>query len=136
VSREVVARGATLSQAFTEAVTALLSLAVDLTGVESTEVREVRAHGSTPEALLAHWIGECGYVLDVEGFLCRSIDLAVFDVEKKSGAEPLRLHAFLHGEPIDPSRHDPPDAITPIVAEDIAIAHIDGRYEIRLTVER
>jgi SHS2 domain-containing protein len=136
VSREIIGRGATLSQAFTEAVTALLSLAADPTHVQPTEVREVRAHGGSPEALLAHWIGECSYVLDVEGFLCRSIDLAVFDVLPKPGAEPLRLHAFLHGEPIDPSRHDPPAAIGPIMAEDIAIAHIDGGYEIRLTVQR
>jgi len=136
VSREVVARGATLGQAFTEAVTALLSLAADPTRVEPTEVREVRAHGASPEALLAHWIGECSYVLDVEGFLCHSIDLAVFDVAGKSGAEPLRLHAFLHGEPIDPSRHSPPTTIAPIVAEDISIAPIDGGYEIRLTIER
>ena len=136
MTRDLVARGATLREAFTEAVTALLSLAADPTRVEPTEVREVRAHGASPEALLAHWIGECSYVLDVEGFLCRSIDLAVFDVEGKSGAEPLRLHGFLHGEPIDPSRHAPPAAIAPIVAEDIAIAHIDSGYEIRLTVER
>ena len=136
MSREVIARGATLTQAFTEAVTALLSLAVDPTRIEPMEVREVRAHGVSPEALLAHWIGECSYVLDMEGFLCRSIDLDVFDVAAKSGAEPLRLHAFLHGEPIDPSRHGPPTTIAPIVAEDISIAPIDGGYEIRLTVEQ
>jgi SHS2 domain-containing protein len=131
-----VARGATLRHAFAEAVTALLALAADPTRVEPTEVREVRAHGSSPEALLAHWIAECSYVLDVEGFLCRSIDLAVFDVEPKPGAEPLRLHAYLHGEPIDPARHDPPVAIAVIVAEDISIAPVDGAYEIRLTIER
>ena len=136
MSREVIGRGATLREAFAEAVTALLSLAAHPTHVEPTEVREVRAHGRSPEALLAHWIGECSYVLDVEGFLCHSIDLAVWDVEAKSGAEPLRLHAFLHGEPIDPSRHDPPAAIGPIMAEDIAIGHIDGGYEIRFSVER
>ena len=135
MSLEVVARGATLGQAFTEAVTALLSLAIDPTRVEPTEVREVRAHGVSPEALLAHWIGECSYVLDVEGFLCRSIELAVFDVAGKSGAEPLRLHAFLHGEPMDPSRHDPPTTIAPILAEDISIASIDCGYEIRLSLE-
>jgi SHS2 domain-containing protein len=131
-----VARGATLRHAFAEAVTALLALAADPTRVEPTAVREVRAHGSSPEALLAHWIAECSYVLDVEGFLCRSIDLAVFDVLPKPGAEPLRLHAYLRGEPIDPARHDPPVAIAAIVAEDISIAPVDGVYEIRLTIER
>jgi len=133
--REVVARGATLRQAFAEAVTTLLALATDPTRVEPSEVREVRAHGSSPEALLAHWIGECSYVLDVEGFLCRSIDLAVFDIEPKRGAEPLRLHAYVHGEPIDPARHDPPVAIPPILSEDISIVPIEGAYEIHLIIE-
>lgn len=136
MSREVVARGATLRQTFADAVSALLALAADPATVESREVREVRAHGTSPEALLAHWIGECCYVLDVEGFLCRSIDLAVFDVEPKTGAEPLRLHAFLHGEPVDPARHRPAAAITPLGPGDIAIVPIEGAYEIRLTVEQ
>ena len=130
------ARGTTLRQTFAEAVALLLALAADPATVESREVREVRAHGASPEALLAHWIGECCYVLDVEGFLCRSIDLAVFDIEPKTGAEPLRLHAFLHGEPIDPARHHPAEAITPLVPGDISIVPIEGAYEIRLTVER
>ena len=130
------ARGSTLRQAFTEAVTALLALAADPARVEPMEAREVRAHGSSPAVLLAHWIGECSYVLDVEGFLCRSIDLAVFDIDPKPGAEPLRLHAYLRGEPFDPARHDPPVAIVPITADDISIVPVDGAYEIRLAIER
>jgi len=82
MGREVVVRAATLQQTFAEAVGALLALSVNPETVEAKEVREVRAHGTSLEALLAHWIGECCYVLDVEGYLCRSIDLAVFDVER------------------------------------------------------
>jgi SHS2 domain-containing protein len=135
MGREVVARAATLRQAFVEALAALLALSVNPESVEAREVREVRAHGPSLEALLAHWIGECCYVLDVEGYLCRSIDLAVFDVERKTGAEPLRLHAFLHGEPIDPARHEAPGAIAPLVAENISITRLEGAYEIRLTID-
>jgi SHS2 domain-containing protein len=135
VSREIVVRGTTLRHAFADAVSALLALAADPATVESREVREVRAHGASPEALLAHWIDECCYVLDVEGFLCRSIDLAVFDIDPKTGAEPLRLHAFLHGEPIDAKRHHLAAAITPLVPGDISIVAVEGVYEIRLAIE-
>ena len=133
MSREVLARGATLRQAFAEAMGSLLALVVDQATVDAREVREVRAHGKSPEALLAHWIGECSYVLDVEGFVCRSIDLAVFDAEPKTGAEPLRLHAFLHGEPFDPARHEPA-TIVPLDPEDISITAVEGGYEIHFTV--
>jgi hypothetical protein len=44
-------------------------------------------------------------VHEVEGFACRSIDFAVFDSAPGPGGEALRLHAFLRGETIDPSRH-------------------------------
>src|SRR5207253_3966771 len=67
VSGEVVARGGTLPQAFIEAVLGLFALAVDPAAVDPREAREIRAHGASLEALLAHWIGECCYVREMEG---------------------------------------------------------------------
>ena len=32
----------------------------------------------------------------------RRIDFAVFDAEPRAGAEPMRLHSFLHGESLEP----------------------------------
>src|SRR5262249_42381872 len=105
VTEAVVVHGASLAQAFIAAVLGLFARGVDLTNVESRDIREVRAHGDSPETLLAHWIAECCYVHELEGFVFRSIELARFDVEARSGAEPMRLHAFLHGETLDPVRH-------------------------------
>ena len=81
MSGEVVARGGTLPQAFIEAVLGLFALAVDPAAVDPREARETRAHGASLEALLAHWIGECCYVHEMEGFVCHRIDFAVNDAE-------------------------------------------------------
>ena len=95
-------RAATMPLAFAQAALAIGAEAFDPDAIEEREVREVRAHGPTPEALFAHWINECLYVHEVEGFAWRRIDFAVFDAESRAGAEPMRLHSFLHGESLEP----------------------------------
>ena len=121
---------------FVETALALFSLAVDPATVEPREVRETRAHGTSPETLLAHWLGECAYVFEVEGFLCRSVELAVFDLEPQIGGEPLRLYAFLHGEVADVARHQLRAPSIAVDAKAIAISRTDaGDSEIRLVVE-
>ncbi len=132
VSGEVIARGATLREAFIEAVLGLFSHVGDPAAVDSREVREVRAHGDSPEALLAHWIAECCYVHEMEGFVFGAIDVALFDVEPKVGGEPMRLYAFLHGEELDRARQQAARAIKPLAPADISIRRDAGGYEIHL----
>lgn len=134
MSDEVVARGATLQQAFVKAVLALFSRWVDLAHVTPREIREVRAHGDSPEALLAHWIAECSYVHEVEGFVFLQIDLALFDVAPRAGAEPMRLYAFLHGETVDSPNQPTDHAIKRVKAADVAIRADTEGYEIRLAL--
>jgi SHS2 domain-containing protein len=98
------ARGATLPDLFAEVALAVLAQALDPSAVAEREVREVRAHGRTLETLMMNWINECLYVHEVEGFAWRRIDFAVFESAPTDGAEPLRLHAFLHGEEVSPER--------------------------------
>lgn len=102
---ELRAEGSTAAEAFARIALDLFATAVDPASVVEADVREVRAHGAGLPALLRHWLQECLYVHEVEGFACRSIDFAVFDSAPAAGGEALRLHAFLHGETLDPSRH-------------------------------
>lgn len=97
------ASGATLPDAFADAALRVLAHALDrsgdvLSGIEESEIREVRAHGVTRQALFAHFLDECLYVHDVEGFVWRRVDFAVFDAEPRAGGESMRLHAFLYGQ--------------------------------------
>lgn len=102
---ELRAEGSTLPEAFARIGLGLFAAAVDPASVVEVDVREVRAHGAGLPALLRHWLQECLYVHEVEGFACRAIDFAVFDSAPGTGGEALRLHAFLRGETLDPSRH-------------------------------
>jgi SHS2 domain-containing protein len=135
VAYEIRVRGATLQQAFTEAALQVFALAVDPAVVRPSEVREVRAHGSSLGALLGQWIAECSYVHEIEGFACHAIEFAVFDVDPSAGAEPMRLHAFLYGEAVSPERLPLGEAKPVVVAEDSPIGAIAGGYEIHLTVQ-
>lgn len=126
----VTERGPTLADAFARTALAVLAHAVDPGAVEERDRREVRAHGTTAEALLAHWLNECLYVLEVEAFACSRVELAVFDVARGTGAEPMRLHAYLHGEEIDPARHPIRTALESIPLDAVAVRSTDSGYEI------
>ena len=133
MSADLVVRGGTLAEAFARASLGVLAQAVDPATVHPREVREVRAHGTSPEALLGAWIAECCYVHELEDFACHAIDFAVFDAEPGVGGEPLRVHGFLRGEQIDSARHGVSGTIR--APRSISIQRIAEGYEIRLALE-
>jgi len=97
--------GPTVAEAFRQTVLGVFALIAEPDAVEEREVREVRAHGASLEALLSSWINECLYVHDVEGFVARDLVFAAFQAEPLTGGEPLRLHSALRGEEVDAVRH-------------------------------
>jgi SHS2 domain-containing protein len=112
----------------------VFAVTVGAADVQSRELREVRAHGPTLQGLLAHWIGECCYLHEVEGFVGCAIDFAVFDASTAVGGEPMRLHAFVHGEVL-PQNQAGGIVIRAISGVADAIREIADSYEIRLQVE-
>jgi hypothetical protein len=92
----------------------------------------VRAHGATPEALFAHWINECLYVHEVEGFAWRRIDFAVFDAESRAGAEPMRLHSFLHGASLEPGGSPPRGAMASISVGAVSLRALGDEFELSI----
>jgi SHS2 domain-containing protein len=134
VSRRT-ARGATLPAAFAEAAAAVFRLLVDPARVDPFEVREVRAHGPTPEVLLERWIDECLYVHEVEGFAPRRVEFVVFRADA-GGGEPLRLHALVHGEPWTAGHGPAPEraGLARDPADPVAIARDAEGWEVSLAV--
>jgi SHS2 domain-containing protein len=132
---ELWAEGDTLPDAFGRIALALFAAVVDPASVEEREVREVRAHGPGLPLLLRRWLEECLYVHEVEGFGCRSIEFAVFDGAPRGGGEPLRLHAFLRGEPIDPARHHVKGAVRAIGSGGLAVEAHGGGFRVRATAD-
>ena len=125
-------RAATLPAAFAQAALAIGAGAYDPAAIVEREVREVRAHGSTAEALFVHWINECLYVHEVEGFAWRRIDFAVFDAESRAGAEPMRLHSFLHGESLEPGGPPPRGPMASISAAAVSLRALGDEFELSI----
>jgi SHS2 domain-containing protein len=128
MSAPITEHAATLPAAFARAALAVFARVVDPAAIEERDVREVRAHGDSAEALFANWINECLYVLDVEAFACRRVEFAVFEA-LGSGAEPMRLHSFLHGQETDPARHRVASA-EPITAREVSVTRTDSGFEL------
>jgi len=132
---ELAVEAPTLPDAFARIAVSLFAAAVDPASVDEAEVREVRAHGAGVPALLRRWLEECLYVHEVEGFACRSIEFAVFDAAPTAGGEPLRLHAFLRGEPVEPGRHQVQGLIRGIGSDGLAVEALPGGFRVRATLE-
>lgn len=132
---ELAVEARTLPDGFARIALSLFAAAVDPASVDESEVREVRAHGASVPALLRRWLEECLYVHEVEGFACRSIELVVFDAAPTAGGEPLRLHAFLRGEPVDPARHRIQRLIRGIGSDGLAVEALPDGFRVRAALE-
>lgn len=128
-------RGTTLADAFGQTALGMFALIVDLGAVEEREVREVRAHAESLEALLVSWLNECLYVHDVEGFVARRVELSPIETGPRPGGEPFKLHGFLHGEEMDPSRHRPGTVIKAATPRDVSVLATPGSVETRVVID-
>lgn len=131
----VIGRGLTAAEAFVQTALGVFALIVEPARVEEREQREVRAHGDSLEGLLVAWINECLYVHDVEGFVARRIEIEVFDDTARAGGERLRLHSFLHGEEVDPSRHRLGTVVKAATMREVSTRASEGGFETRLVLD-
>lgn len=119
--------GPTLEAAFRQTGLGLFALMVEPSSIKEAESREVRAQGDTPEALLVNWLNDCLYLHDVEGFVARRIDFAVF--------EERRLHSLLWGEEVDPARHRLGTVVKAATYHQLTIRQANGGWEIRVILD-
>lgn len=134
----VAGRGGDLPAAFAQAALGMFAVMVSPDSVEEREIREVRAHAGSLEPLLVSWLNECLYVHEVEGFVAGRIDFVVFDAVPGAGGEPLRLHARLHGEEIDPARHRRQGAepqVKGALPGHVQVSSVAGGFEVRAVLE-
>ena len=131
----IIGRGLTAAEAFVQTALGVFALIVEPASVEVRDRREVRAHAETLESLLVTWINECLYVHEVEGFVARAVDLEVFETAPRAGGEPLRLHSFLRGEEIDPSRHRLGTVVKAATLHQVSVTAVADGYETRLIVD-
>jgi len=113
------AYGATCEELFANAALGMCSIMGDVDTVREAETREVRVTASDIAALLAAFLGELIYLLEVEHFVCRRAEVeSVTDTEAR---------AIIHGEPISPE-HDLHTEIKAVTHHDLTVEQRDGAW--------
>jgi SHS2 domain-containing protein len=119
--------GPSRADAFARAAEGMFALIVSPADVATLEIRETRAQGDTPEALLVNWLNECLYVHEIEGF-------AVARVEVDTCRDGL-VHGVLHGEPLDAARHRLGTIVKAATHHHVEVRESEGRIDVRVVVD-
>ncbi len=93
----IMAYGADIKQAFTNAARALFSLITELDDVEEVLYRDIELVAPDQESLLVEWLNELIYIFDTENIIFKR-----FDITKFSNTQ---LKARSYGERVDKSKH-------------------------------
>jgi SHS2 domain-containing protein len=109
-----------------QALRGVFNLVVPLAQVRPDETRELQGQGDPVEALLVEWLNEALYLHDVEGFVLHDLDRPV-----QTGR---RVHARLHGEPLDTARHPRGAVVRAVTREDLELAVGAAGVEARLKI--
>jgi SHS2 domain-containing protein len=93
----IVAYGADLPELFANAARGMFHFMIDFQQVRGAQSRPLIVEAEDLEGLLVAWLNELLLVLNGDGFVP-----ARFEVRTVS---PVRVEAWLEGEPVDPARH-------------------------------
>ena len=121
------ARGRDRAEAFAQAALGVLALGVTPDDVEERETRDVRAQAGNLEDLLVAWINECVYVHEIEGFAVRRVSVRHVD--------DAVVHGVLHGEPLEPARHQLGTVVKGVTHHRVAVTHTETGCEVSVIVD-
>lgn len=121
----IIARGATLAEAFANAAEGMYALQLDLDGIEERDERRIELEGTSAEDLLVDWLLELVFLTDTEGLVFRR-----FAVDELSATH-LRGRAW--GERFDPERHRAHNVgVKAVTRHLLQIAREDGAYRVQV----
>lgn len=121
----IIARGATLAEAFANAAEGMYALVVEVEDVAEREARAVELEGDSLEALLTDWLLELVFLTETEGLVFRR-----FEIEELSDT---RLRARVYGERFDPERHRSHNVMVKAVTRHLLeIGREDGGYRVQV----
>jgi len=121
----IIARGATLAEAFANAAEGMYALMLELDGVEEREQRELALEDENLEALLVDWLLELLFLTETEGLVFRRF--AVDELSER------RLRARAWGERFDPEHHRSHNVMVKAVTHYLLeIGREDGGYRVQV----
>ena len=121
------ARGATLPALFQAAAEGLCAATVEADAVENRVWLERAVSADTVPVLMTAWLNDVLMLLNVEQFMPRT-----FVVDDMTG---LRLHATVHGEPIDADRHRARVDTSSVSVTVDRVSHGAGGWSAHVTLE-
>ena len=93
----IMAYGADVKEAFTNAARGMFSLITEPGSIRETDYRDIEVTAPDIESLLVTWLNELIYLFDAENMLFSRFDIEDLDA--------TRLNARAYGEPVDDTRH-------------------------------
>lgn len=121
----IIARGASLAEAFANAAEGMYALMLDLETVAEREEREIALDGESTEQLLVDWLLELIFLTETEDMVFRR-----FQIDELSESH-LRARAW--GERFDTERHRSYNVMVKAVTQHLLeIAREDSGYRIRV----
>ncbi len=128
----IIARGATLAEAFANAAEGMYALIMELDGIEERETREIIIEGESDEgerdnreALLVDWLLELVFLTENESLVFRR-----FAVDELSET---RLRGRAWGEPFDADRHRTHNTMVKAVTQHmLEIARENGGFRLQV----
>ncbi|MEX0785119.1 MAG: archease [Dehalococcoidia bacterium] len=121
----IIARGATLAEAFENAAEGMYSLVLELDRIEEREAREITIVGANHEDLLVDWLLELIYLTETEGLVFRR-----FEVDELAD---VRLHGRAWGERFDDERHRSHNVMVKAVTRHmLEIGREDAGYRVQV----
>jgi SHS2 domain-containing protein len=119
----IVARGATLAEAFEAAAEGMYALMVDPAGVREIDSRDVTATGTDEGQLLEHWLLELLFLTETEALVFGRFEVTI------DGAT---LEARAHGERLDRARHAIRGDVKGVTRHLTQVEEEEGGYRVRV----
>ena len=120
----IIAYGADMREAFSNAAYGMFCLMADLEQVGEKTSRHVEVEAGDREGLVVTWLNELLYLFDVERVIFRR-----FDILELTGT---RLEADAYGEEADPSRHRLKSGVKAATYHMLKASEGGGRCSIRV----
>ena len=129
----ILARGATLAEAFQNAAQGMFSIIADLSRVAEKAERRVTVAGRDLEGLLVAWLSELLYIFDAEGVIFSRF--AIDEIGPLAEGLNPQLRARVCGEPFDPERHEPRLAVKAVTRHQLSVRQGRDGWEARVILD-
>ena len=123
----IIAFGADLPEAFSNAAYAMFDLITDVDKIEETESLDIQVSANDIEELLVEWLNELLFRYETEGFLCKQV------VTREMND--TTLSAIARGETLDRRRHEIKMEIKSVTYHMLKVEQIDGIWRLRVVFD-